>query len=76
MFKENIAVWIIVYMIIIKKLDISPTYNVSYKIYPKSCIHLVFGMRVYSDELQINVGIRSGWMLFGQLATVGLWNLL
>ena len=30
---------------------------------------------VYNDKLQINFEIHSGWMIFGQLAAVGLWNL-
>jgi hypothetical protein len=38
-------------------------------------IDLIFGMRVYSHKLQINFEIRSGWMVFGQLTAVGLWNL-
>ena len=38
-------------------------------------IYLIFGMRVYSDKLQINFEIHSGWMFFGQLTAVGLWNL-
>ena len=38
-------------------------------------IDLVFGMIVYNHKLQINFEIRSGWMIFGQLTAVGLWNL-
>ena len=38
-------------------------------------IDLIFGMRVYNHKLQINYEIRSGWMIFGQLTDVGLWNL-
>ena len=30
---------------------------------------------VYNDKLQINFEIHSGWMIFGQLTAVGLWNL-
>jgi hypothetical protein len=30
---------------------------------------------VYIDKLQINFEIHSGWMIFGQLTAVGLWNL-
>jgi hypothetical protein len=38
-------------------------------------IDLIFGMRaVYNHNLQIDFEIRSGWMIFGQLAAVGLWN--
>ena len=37
-------------------------------------IDLIFGMRVYNHKLQINFEIRSGWMIFGQLTAVGLWN--
>jgi hypothetical protein len=33
------------------------------------------GLRVYNDKLQINFEIHSGWMIFGQLTAVGLWNL-
>jgi hypothetical protein len=36
---------------------------------------LIFGVRVYSDELQINFEIRSGWMDFGQLTAIGLLTL-
>ena len=36
---------------------------------------LDFGMKVYDHKLQINFEIRSGWMIFGQLTAVGLWNL-
>jgi len=39
-------------------------------------IDLIFGMRVYDHKLQINFEIRSGWMIFGQLTAVGLWNLV
>ena len=28
----------------------------------------------YNDKLQINFEIHSGWMIFGQLTAVGLWN--
>ena len=38
-------------------------------------IDLIFGMRVYNHKLQINFEIRSGWMIFGQLTAIGLWNL-
>ena len=38
-------------------------------------IDLIFGMWVYNHKLQINFEIRSGWMIFGQLTVVGLWNL-
>jgi hypothetical protein len=38
-------------------------------------IDLFFGMRVYNHKLQINFEIHSGWMIFGQLTAVGLWNL-
>jgi hypothetical protein len=38
-------------------------------------INLIFGMRVYNYKLQINFEIRFGWMIFGQLAANGLWNL-
>ena len=38
-------------------------------------IDLIFGLRVYNDKLQINNEIHSGWMIFGQLTAVGLWNL-
>jgi hypothetical protein len=30
----------------------------------------------YNHKLQINFEIHSGWMIFGQLAAVGLWNLV
>jgi hypothetical protein len=39
-------------------------------------IDLIFGMRVYNHKLQINFEIRSGWMIFSQLITIGLWNLV
>jgi hypothetical protein len=32
-------------------------------------------MRVYNHKLQINFEIHFGWMIFGQLTAVGLWNL-
>jgi hypothetical protein len=32
-------------------------------------------MRVYNHKLQIHFEIRSGWIIFVQLAAVGLWNL-
>ena len=38
-------------------------------------IDLIFGMRVYKHKSQINIEIRSGWMIFGQLTAVELWNL-
>jgi len=38
-------------------------------------IDLIFGMRVYNHKLQIKFEIRSGWMIFGQLTAIGLWNL-
>ena len=40
-------------------------------------IDLIFGMtmRVYNHKLQINFEIHFGWMIFGQLTAVGLWNL-
>jgi hypothetical protein len=38
-------------------------------------IDLIFGMRVYNHRLFINFEICSGWMIFGQLTAVGLWNL-
>ena len=38
-------------------------------------IDLIFGIWVYKDKLQIKFEIRSGWMIFGQLTDVGLWNL-
>jgi hypothetical protein len=38
-------------------------------------IDLIFGMRVCNHKLQINFEIHSGWMVFGQLTTVKLWNL-
>ena len=38
-------------------------------------IDLIFGMWVYNHKLQIKFEIRSGWMIFGQLTVVGLWNL-
>ena len=38
-------------------------------------LDLIFGSRVYNDKLQINFEIHSGWMIFGQLTAVGLWNL-
>jgi hypothetical protein len=34
-----------------------------------------FLIRVYNHKLQINFEICSGWMIFGQLTVVGLWNL-
>ena len=34
-----------------------------------------FLIRVYNHKLQINFEICSGWMIFGQLTAVGLWNL-
>ena len=37
-------------------------------------IDFIFGMQVYKHKLQINFEIRSGWMIFGQLTAVGLWN--
>jgi hypothetical protein len=38
-------------------------------------IDLIFGMRaVYNHNLQIDFEIRSGWMIFGRLTAVGLWN--
>jgi hypothetical protein len=38
-------------------------------------IDLIFDMRVYNHKLLINFEIHSGWMIFGQLTAVGLWNL-
>ena len=38
-------------------------------------IDLIFGTRVYNPKLQINFEMHSGWMIFGQLSDVGLWNL-
>jgi hypothetical protein len=40
-------------------------------------IDLIFGMRVYmyNHKLQINFEIHCGWMIFGQLTAVELWNL-
>jgi hypothetical protein len=35
-------------------------------------IDLIFGMRVYNHNLQINFEIHSGGMIFGQLTVVGL----
>jgi hypothetical protein len=34
-----------------------------------------FCIIVYNHKLQISFEIRSGWMIFGQLTDVGLWNL-
>ena len=39
-------------------------------------IDLIFGMRVYNHKLQIKFEIPSGWMIFGQLTAIGLWNLV
>ena len=38
---------------------------------------LIFGMtmRMYNHKLQIKFEIHFGWMIFGQLTAVGLWNL-
>jgi hypothetical protein len=36
---------------------------------------LDFWYRVYDHKLQIIFEIHSGWMIFGQLTGVGLWNL-
>jgi hypothetical protein len=30
---------------------------------------------MYNHKLQINFEISSGWMDFGQLTAIGLWNL-
>jgi len=38
-------------------------------------IDLIFGMRVYNHKLPINLEKISGWMIFGQLTAIGLWNL-
>jgi hypothetical protein len=38
-------------------------------------IDLLFGMRVYSDKLQIEYTFRSGPMIFGRVMALGLWNL-
>jgi hypothetical protein len=38
-------------------------------------IELIFGLRVYNHKLRINFEIRSGWMIFGQITAVELWNL-
>jgi hypothetical protein len=38
-------------------------------------IDLIFGRSLYNHKLQINFEIRFGWMIFGQLTAVGLWNL-
>jgi hypothetical protein len=38
-------------------------------------IDLMFVIWVYKDELQITFEIHSSWMIFGQLAAIGLWNL-
>jgi hypothetical protein len=38
-------------------------------------IDLIFGLWMYNHKLQINFEIHSGWMIFGQLTAVGLWNL-
>jgi hypothetical protein len=38
-------------------------------------IDLIFGMWVYSDKLQIKFTFRSRPMIFGQVMTLGLWNL-
>jgi hypothetical protein len=38
-------------------------------------IDFIFGMTVYNHKLQIKFEIHSGWMIFGQLTAVGLWNL-
>ena len=38
-------------------------------------IDLIFDLWVFNDELQIKFTFRSGWMIFGQLTAVGLWNL-
>jgi len=38
-------------------------------------IDLIFGMRVHNHKLQIKFEIHSGWIIFGQLTAVGLWNL-
>jgi hypothetical protein len=36
---------------------------------------LDFWKKVYNDKLQVNFEIHSGWMIFGQLTVVWLWNL-
>jgi hypothetical protein len=38
-------------------------------------IDLILGMKVYNHKLQIKFEIHFGWMIFGQLTAVGLWNL-
>jgi hypothetical protein len=38
-------------------------------------IDLLFGMRIYNNNLQIIFEIHSDWMIFGQLTAVGHWNL-
>ena len=38
-------------------------------------IDLIFGMGVYNHKLQIKFEICSGWIIFGQLTAIGLWNL-
>ena len=35
-------------------------------------IDLIFGMRVYDDELQIKITFRSGPMIFGRVMALGL----
>jgi hypothetical protein len=38
-------------------------------------IALIFGIWVYTDELQIKLTFRSGPMIFGQVMALELWNL-
>ena len=38
-------------------------------------INLIFGIWVYSDELQIKCTFRFGPMIFGRIMALGLWNL-
>jgi hypothetical protein len=35
-------------------------------------IDLIFGIRVYNDELQIKLTFRSGAMIFGRVMALGL----
>ena len=37
-------------------------------------IYLIFGIWVYSDELQITFKFRSGPMIFGRVMALGLWH--
>ena len=38
-------------------------------------IDMIFGIRVYNDELQIEFTFRSSSMIFGQVMVLGHWNL-